>query len=144
MISTVPDIALMKQQHRELFAAQPRYLRRLALMTLAVLLYYLFFFSVFGLEWSRLLMGCQQLGRYFLRMFVWHDFLNWPFGYYLSQVGITLGIVFAGTLTASLLALPLSFLAARNVMHSRTAKPLAFLMRRLFDVLRGIDMAIWG
>lgn len=35
MISTVPDIALMKQQHRELFAAQPRYLRRLALITLA-------------------------------------------------------------------------------------------------------------
>ena len=79
MISPVPDIALMKQQHRELFAAQPRYLRRLALITLALLLYYLFFFSVFGLEWSRLLMGCQQLGRYFLRMFVWHDFLNWRF-----------------------------------------------------------------
>lgn len=50
MISTVPDIALMKQQHRELFAAQPRYLRRLALMTLAVLLYYLF--SSRCLVWS--------------------------------------------------------------------------------------------
>ena len=144
MMSHVPDVTLMKQQHRELFAAQPRYLRRIGLMALAVLLYYLFFFSVFGLEWSRLLMGCQQLGRYFLRMFVWHDFMNWPFGYYFSQVGITLGIVFAGTLTASLLALPLSFLAARNVMHDGAAKPLAFLMRRVFDVLRGIDMAIWG
>ncbi|THB81973.1 phosphonate ABC transporter, permease protein PhnE, partial [Pantoea allii] len=141
MISHVPDVALLKQQHRELFAAQPRYLRRIGLMTLAVLLYYLFFFSVFGLEWSRLLMGCQQLGRYFLRMFVWHDFVNWLFGYYFSQVGITLGIVFAGTLTASLLALPLSFLAARNVMHDRATKPVAFLMRRVFDVLRGIDMA---
>jgi len=144
MIRSVPAIAQLKQQHRELFAAQPRYLRRLALMALALLLYYLYFFSVFGLEGSRLLAGCQQLGRYFLRMFVWHDFMNWPFSYYLSQVGITLGIVFAGTLTASLIALPLSFLAARNVMHDRAAKPLAFLMRRLFDLLRGIDMAIWG
>ncbi|MGK3141737.1 phosphonate ABC transporter, permease protein PhnE [Pantoea sp. C2G6] len=144
MITASPDIARLKQQHRELFAAQPRYLRRLGLLVLAALLYYLFFFSVFGLEGSRLLAGCQQLGRYFLRMFVWHDFVNWPFGYYLSQVGITLGIVFAGTITASLLALPLSFLAARNVMQGRAAWPLAFLVRRLFDLLRGIDMAIWG
>lgn len=144
MISVVADITHLKAQHRALFAAQPRYLRRLGLLALAVLLYYLFFFSVYGIEWSRLLNGCQQLGRYFLRMFVWQDFANWPFGYYFSQVGITLGIVFAGTLTATLLALPLSFLAARNVMHSRATRPVAILMRRLFDLLRGIDMAIWG
>ncbi len=62
MISHVPDVALLKQQHRELFAAQPRYLRRIGLMALAVLLYYLFFFSVFGLEWSRLLMGASSWG----------------------------------------------------------------------------------
>ena len=144
MISVVADITHLRAQHRALFAAQPRYLRRLGLLALALLLYYLFFFSFYGIEWSRLMNGCQQLGRYFLRMFVWQDFANWPFGYYFSQVGITLGIVFAGTLTATLLALPLSFLAARNVMHSRATRPIAFVMRRLFDLLRGIDMAIWG
>jgi phosphonate transport system permease protein len=77
-------------------------------------------------------------------MFVWRDFLNWPFGYYFSQVGITLAIVFSGTLTASIIALPLSFLAARNVMHDPLTRPISLVVRRVLDVLRGIDMAIWG
>lgn len=144
MIALAPDIGKLKQEHPALFAAQKRYLRRIALIALAVLLYYLFFFEVFGIEWSRLLIGCQQLGRYFLRMFVWQDFANWPFGYYLSQIGITLAIVFAGTFTATLLALPISFLAARNVMHDPLTRPISLLMRRVLDILRGIDMAIWG
>ncbi len=55
-----------------------------------------------------------------------------------------LAIVFAGTLTATVLALLLSFFAARNIMRGVVLGTLALLMRRLFDVLRGIDMAIWG
>ncbi|MCW0319682.1 phosphonate ABC transporter, permease protein PhnE [Pantoea dispersa] len=144
MIALAPDVAKLKQQHAALFAAQNRYLRRIALIALALVLYYLFFFSVFGIDWQRFVIGCQQLGRYFLRMFVWQDFVNWPFGYYFSQVGITLAIVFAGTLTATVIALPVSFLAARNVMHDPLTRPISLLVRRLLDVLRGIDMAIWG
>ncbi|RWR02244.1 phosphonate ABC transporter permease [[Pantoea] beijingensis] len=138
------DIKHMKQQHDELFSMQRRYLQRIGLLILAVVLFYVLFFMTFGMPWAQWLTGCQQLGRYFLRMFVWHDFINWPFGYYFSQIAITLAIVFAGTLTATLLALPLSFFAARNVMTSRTLRPIALLVRRLLDVLRGIDMAIWG
>jgi len=55
MIWSVPAIAQLQQQHRELYAAQPRYLRRLALIALALLLSYLYLFSVFGLEGSPLL-----------------------------------------------------------------------------------------
>ena len=101
----------------------------LALAAIAILLYYLFFFEFYCIEWSRAALGAQQLGRYFLRMFVWHDFMNWPFGYYFSQIGITLAIVFAGTLTASIIALPLSFFAARNVMHARATRPIAWAVR---------------
>ncbi|WP_345829183.1 phosphonate ABC transporter, permease protein PhnE [Pantoea sp. BRR-3P] len=144
MITLAPDVAKLKQQHAALFAAQQRYLRRVALVALAIVLYYLFFFAFFGIEWSRFLIGCQQLSRYFLRMFVWQDFLNWPFGYYFTQVGVTLAIVFSGTLTASLIALPVSFLAARNVMHDPVTRPISLVVRRVLDVLRGIDMAIWG
>lgn len=144
MIAMNPETAKLQRQHTHLFAVQHHYLLRIALLMLAVVLYYLFFFHQFGIEWSRFIQGGQQLARYFMRMFVWHNFASWPFGYYFTQIGITLGIVFAGTITASLLALPLSFLAARNVMHSRIARPVAFLLRRLFDVLRGVDMAIWG
>lgn len=144
MIALAPDVAKLKQEHAALFAAQHRYLRRVALVALAIALYYLFFFEFFGIEWSRFLVGSQQLSRYFLRMFVWQDFLNWPFGYYFTQIGITLAIVFSGTLTASLIALPVSFLAARNVMHDALTRPISLVVRRVLDVLRGIDMAIWG
>jgi phosphonate transport system permease protein len=77
-------------------------------------------------------------------MFVWHDFMHWPFRYYFTQIAMTLAIVFAGTLTATFIALLLSFFAARNIMKGGIAGVVAFLMRRLFDMLRGVDMAIWG
>ncbi len=134
----------LKQQHPAIFAQQGRYLRTVGLIALAIVLYYVFFFLVFGITWPQFINGCQQLGRYFLRMFVWHDFVNWPFMYYFQQIGITIAIVFAGTITASLIALPLSFFAARNVMSTPLLRPISVLVRRLLDVLRGIDMAIWG
>lgn len=53
----------------------------------------------------------------------------------------TLLMAFLGTLTAAILALPLSLLAARNFTPSGM---LLFAMRRVFDFLRGIDMLIWS
>jgi hypothetical protein len=38
-----PDVALSRQQHKTLFQAQGRYLRRLGLIALAGLLYYVWF-----------------------------------------------------------------------------------------------------
>lgn len=139
-----PDVALSRQQHKKLFQAQGRYLRRLGLIALAGLLYYVWFFAQFGIPVDQALNGMTQIGRYILRMFVWQDFMNWPFRYYFTQIAITLAIVFAGTLTATFIALLLSFFAARNIMKGGVAGVVAFLMRRLFDLLRGIDMAIWG
>lgn len=137
-------LAVMKQQHQALFTLQRRYLRRVGVTGAAILLYYVFFFTQFGISVSQLTIGLGQLTHYFLRMFVWHDVANWPFAYYFSQIFITIAIVFAGTLTATLLALPLSFLAARNVMSAPLLRPVALVVRRLLDILRGVDMAIWG
>jgi phosphonate transport system permease protein len=138
------NLQQLKQQHLEIFSRQGRYLRTIGMVAAAIVLYYVLFFLFFGISWPQFANGCQQIGRYFMRMFVWRDFINWPFMYYFQQIFVTLGIVFAGTLTATLLALPLSFFAARNVMSSRWLRPIAALVRRLLDVLRGIDMAIWG
>ncbi len=139
-----PDLAASRRQHKQLYQVQGRYLRYVGLVALACLLYYVWFFLQFGISGEQLTTGLQQIGRYLARMFVWHDFWNWPFGYYFTQIGVTLAIVFAGTLTATVLALLLSFFAARNIMRGVVLGTLALLMRRLFDVLRGIDMAIWG
>ena len=46
-----------------------------------------------------------------------------------------------GTVTAALVGLPLAFVAARNFTPSGT---LRFAVRRLFDLLRGVDMLIWS
>lgn len=140
----VTDTEHYREAHPALFRAQRRYLRHLAIVALAVGVYYVWFFIQFGISHEQLTTGMQQLGRYFFRMFVWHDFLNWPFGYYFRQIGITLAIVFSGTITATVIALLLSFLAARNVMRGPVTRIVAMFMRRLFDLLRGIDMAIWG
>lgn len=134
----------LKQQHAHLFAAQRRYLRYLAILAIGIALYYVYFFSYFGIPWHDMVRGTREVGRYFLRMFVWHNVSEWPFKYYFSQIAITLAIVFAGTITASFMALPLSFLAARNVMSTPLLKPVSLIIRRLLDVLRGLDMAIWG
>jgi phosphonate transport system permease protein len=134
----------LKQQHGHLFAAQRRYLRYLAILAVVIALYYVYFFSYFGIPWSEVVRGTREVGRYFLRMFVWHNVSEWPFKYYFTQIAITLAIVFAGTITASFLALPLSFLAARNVMSTPLLRPVSMIIRRLLDVLRGLDMAIWG
>lgn len=134
----------LKAQHSELFSVQRRYLRRTGMVAVCILAYYIFFFNMFGISWAQIATGSLQISRYFLRMFVWHDVANWPFAYYFNQIFITLAIVFAGTLTATLVALPVSFLAARNVMSSKPLRPVALVVRRLLDIMRGIDMAIWG
>lgn len=137
-------LAESRRRHKDIFARQNRYLRRLGLLAGAVALYYIYFFSMFGLPWPRFLLGCRQIGHYLARMLVWHDVANWPFAYYLGQIFLTIAIVWVGTITATLIALPLSFLAARNVMATPALRPIARVARHAFDIFRGIDMAIWG
>ncbi|EPD6611897.1 phosphonate ABC transporter, permease protein PhnE, partial [Yersinia enterocolitica] len=141
---TAEQLFTLKRQHPQIFLQQKRYIRWVTIIGIAIFLYYLFFFKTFGIPWQAFVNDSQQISRYFLRMFVWHDFVNWPFRYYFGQIFITLAIVFAGTLTATLIALPLSFLAARNVMSTPSLRLISFVVRRFLDIFRGIDMAIWG
>ncbi|EDZ60402.1 phosphonate ABC transporter, permease protein [Candidatus Pelagibacter sp. HTCC7211] len=53
----------------------------------------------------------------------------------------TIVMAVLGTMFATVMALPLSFLAAYNVTP---IKALRFTLRRLFDTLRGIDFLIWS
>jgi phosphonate transport system permease protein len=72
------------------------------------------------------------------------DFLGngvWQHGDILSKLLQTLVMAFVGTLLATLFAFPLAFIAARNITRSR---PVNWLMKRTFDLLRSIDMLIWA
>ena len=53
----------------------------------------------------------------------------------------TIAIAFLGTILAAILALPLGFLAAKNVVANRIVH---FLARRSMDTVRGVDALIWA
>ncbi len=53
----------------------------------------------------------------------------------------TLGMAFLGTLIGSVIAFPLGFLAAKNIIPTWIFH---FGLRRVFDVLRGVDVMIWA
>ena len=53
----------------------------------------------------------------------------------------SIGMAFLGTLIAALIAVPLGFLGARNVLPIRLIR---FPVRRSFDFLRGVDALVWA
>lgn len=72
-----------------------------------------------------------------------HDFLHnqmWRHSDVFWALGETLLMAFLGTFIAAIISLPLSFLAASNMMPFA---PLRFALRRVFDFIRGVDGLIW-
>ena len=53
----------------------------------------------------------------------------------------TIAIAFLGTILAAILAFPLGFIAARNVIANKIVH---FLARRSLDTVRGVDALIWA
>jgi len=64
----------------------------------------------------------------------------WRHGDVVWAIFETILMAFLGTMTAALVALPLSFLAARNFMPLGAFR---FAARRVFDFIRGVDGLIW-
>ncbi len=64
----------------------------------------------------------------------------WHHGEVVWALFETVLMAFLGTVSAAILALPLSFIAASNMMPLRAMR---FAMRRLFDFIRGVDALIW-
>ena len=60
---------------------------------------------------------------------------------YAKSLSETLAIALLGTLIAAILAFPIGFLAAKNVVANRIVH---FLARRSLDTIRGIDVLVWA
>lgn len=88
---------------------------------------------------SRLFAGLSQLGWISLMMIPPDPGSSLPV--YLKALGETLSIALLGTTLAAVFALPVSLLAARNVVPSRI---LRFPVRRFLDSIRGVDTLIWA
>ena len=103
----------------------------------------LFLFGLVQLDipFNRLSDGMVRLGG-FLRLMLPPDPGSWAEALkYLHALGETVSIAFLGTLGGALLALPVSLLAARNVVANRIVQ---FMTRRSLDTIRGVDTLIWA
>lgn len=88
---------------------------------------------------SKLLSGLSQLGWITVMMMPPDPGSSLPL--YLSALGETLSIALLGTTIAAVAALPVSLLAARNIVSSNI---LRFPVRRFLDSIRGVDTLIWA
>lgn len=96
-------------------------------------------FAWFEMTPARFFGGLAQLGRVALLMLPPN-----PGDHPLELVWAlveTIAMAVAGTAIAALLAVPLGFLAARNVV---SLAPFRFGLRRFLDVLRGVDQLVWA
>jgi phosphonate transport system permease protein len=106
----------------------------------------LFLLLGLGLWWidfgiGRLITGILRFGEILGRMMPPSPGSYDHFKLYVHALLETLGLALIGTLSAAVIALPLSLLAARNITGSRI---LHFVLRRGFDILRGIDRFVWA
>jgi len=73
----------------------------------------------------------------------WHDFWYnpmWRHSDVLWAIGETILMAFLGTMGAAIIALPLSFMAAKRFAPFMAVR---FAVRRVFDFVRGVDALIW-
>jgi phosphonate transport system permease protein len=93
----------------------------------------------FGFSPQRLWSGLSGLGTIVVLMVppapgeLWLDILK--------GIAESVAMAFLGTLVAALIAVPLGFLGAGNVVTNTLAH---FSIRRLFDGFRGVDQLIWA
>jgi phosphonate transport system permease protein len=132
-----PDVAGLKARYPDAFANRGQ----LKLLLLIGSLVGLFAFGMVWLGFSleKLLLGLNRVGIVLGLMFPPTPGPLLPV--YLKGLSETLAIAFLGTLTAAILAFPLGFLAAKNVVANRIVH---FLSRRLLDSIRGVDTLIWA
>ena len=101
----------------------------------------IFVFGLVDLDFSpaRLLSGLHQLGWITLMMIPPDPGSSLPA--YLVALGETLSIALLGTTIAAVFALPVSLLAAKNIVPSNIFR---FPVRRFLDSIRGVDTLIWA
>ena len=137
---TEHDIGLERSRFPRVFSKGPKELvisfllwGGLSLLTV----YSLYRFNFFSLNF---VYGLGTLGDVIIgQMFPPTGFEHLP--EFIEAIGETLAMAFLGTMFAAFVALPLSFLASKNMMPVR---PIQFGFRRFADLLRGFDYLIWA
>ncbi|KFC65076.1 Phosphonate ABC transporter, inner membrane subunit [Bosea sp. LC85] len=103
----------------------------------------LFFYGLTTLEVSlwKILTGIGNLGTFVVLMLPPDPGSAARAVIFVKALFETIAIAFLGTILAAILAFPLGFLAAKNVVTNRV---IHFLARRSLDTVRGVDALIWA
>jgi phosphonate transport system permease protein len=134
-----PDQQDIAARYPEIFARPAA--SRFAVPVVLALVLAGFVFGLIHLDFSlqRVFAGVHQLGWILLLMIPPDP--GTSLVTYLQALGETLSIALLGTTIAAVVALPVSLLAARNIVPSWIFR---FPVRRLFDTIRGVDTLIWA
>jgi phosphonate transport system permease protein len=115
---------------------------RLGLRGLGIVFFFAWFIGAlwyFDFSPTRLWNGLNGLGTILVLMIppspgeLWVEILK--------GIAESVAMAFLGTFMAAIVAVPLGFMGARNVV---TATLLRFSLRRVFDGMRGVDQLIWA
>ena len=133
------DVATLKARYPRAFGASPLTKTLRTLAALVALTWFVTLLVWFDLTPARLWAGIAGLGKILRLMFPpspgeqWLDILR--------GLAESVAMAFLGTLAAMLIAIPLGFLGARNILVNALAH---FSIRRVFDGMRGMDQLIWA
>jgi phosphonate transport system permease protein len=107
---------------------------------IGILVVVIYYWAITGTEFSpsNFAKGFPFMADFISRMFP-PDISN--LGKFLLKAVETLQMAIVGSTLGALIALPLSFLAARNVMPN---KFIYHSVRTIFDICRGINEIVWG
>jgi phosphonate transport system permease protein len=133
------DTAAVLDRHRNLFTERP--LQRASAFAAPLAIGALTIFAVWWLAipFSQIGPGLASLGKFIALMFP--PSTGGHLHLLLKAMGETLAIAFLGTLIATAVAFPISFLAAKNTTPHGSIR---FAIRRGLDTIRGIDALIWA
>jgi phosphonate transport system permease protein len=130
------DVALERARHPEVFRGKG-VLRWLLLACVFLYLFYLMWLF----DFVRVFTSLPKVWVIVRLMLDWTDIANWDHAELWRSMLETVAMAYLGTMLAVVVAVPLGFLGARNVIPARVFR---FCTRRLFDGLRGLDQLIWA
>jgi phosphonate transport system permease protein len=136
---TPEQVAALRARMPAAFGATPRTRLLRGLGAAAALGWIAFLFWWFDITPTRLWNGLSGLGVIVTLMIPPSPGEQWV--EILKGIAESIAMAFLGTLVAAIIAVPLGFLGASNVITNTLAH---FSLRRIFDSFRGIDQLIWA
>jgi phosphonate transport system permease protein len=135
-MSSTLDLTAERTRHPEVFRGKGR-LRWLLLCGVFAYLFYLMWLF----DFSRVFTDLPKVWVIVRLMLDWTGVAGWDHAELWRSMLETVAMAYLGTMLALILAVPLGFLGAHNVIPQRVFH---FMTRRLFDGLRGLDQLIWA